>query len=247
MPGFLPRCFIALAVTSLILAPASGKAGFEEGITAARDGAFETALRELSPLAESGHAEAQYVIGQMYYFGRGKPQSLEKAAQFFTRAAKGGWAAAQHDLAVMYLQGQGVRKNAVQSYLWFNSAAKQDYPNADRRRNQVGNRLTPSQLAAAKGLGQGDKRAAFRSGSDLLDIDRSQQGYFLQGMADLLWETQLSLPSKDQFSWTATCLRNSTAGELVDMYTKYLKERPEEQSFAAAETFIVMMKKTCAD
>lgn len=237
---------VALAMCCLILAPSAARAGFDDGVMAARDGAFESALMEFRPLASNGHSEAQYILGQMYYFGRGVSRNREQAAHWFVKAAEGGWAAAQHDVAVMYLQGQGVEKNLVQAYLWFARAAKQDYPNANRRRKQIESRLNPNQLAAAKGLGKGDRRASFRSGGDLLVLDKSQQGYFLQGMADLLWETQLTLPKSDRFKWTAKCLRNSTSGELVNMFTNYLKERPEEHEFAAAETFIIMMKKSCS-
>jgi hypothetical protein len=245
MPRKLAKSVCALTAVLLTLAPVTSRAGFEDGLSAARDGAFETALLELRPLAMDGHVEAQYILGQMYYFGRGLPQRFDQAVEWFTRAAKQGSAAAQHDLGVMYLQGQGVPKNLVQSYRWFDRAAKQSYADADRRKEQVAKRLTPSQLAAAQGLGKGDRRASFRTGAEILDLDKSQQGLFIQGMADLLWETQLTLPERRRFAWVATCLRHSTAGELVDMYTNYLRERPAEQKYAAAETFIVMMKNSC--
>jgi len=246
MSRFRARVSAAAVVTGLLLAFQPADAGFEEGLMAAREGAFEAALQEFRPLANNGHNEAQYVLGQMYYFGQGVPKNFETSAKWFTRAADGGWAAAQHDLAVMYMQGQGIRENLVQAYLWFSRAAEQNFPDAKRRKAQIANRLTPSQLAAAKGLGKGEKRASFKSGAELLALDKSQQGYFIQGLADLLWETQLSLPKRDRFAWTATCLRNSSAGELVDMYTNYLRDHPEEQKFAAAETFIVMMENSCS-
>jgi TPR repeat protein len=242
----IPKSLFAAAfAVSLVFAASPAEADFEDGLTAARKGNFEQALDEFLPLAESGHGEAQYVLGQMYYFGQGVPQNFATAVEWFTRSAEGGWAAAQHDLGVMLLQGQGTKENLTQAYVWFSRAAEQNFPDAKRRMIKVANRLPPSQLAAAKGIGKGEKRSSFRSGAELLKLDQSQQGYFIQGMADLLWETQLSLPKSDQFEWTANCLRDSTAGQLVEMYTNYLKSHPEEQEFAAAETFIVMMKSSC--
>lgn len=237
--------FAAAFAIGLVFAAGPAGADFEDGLVAARKGAFEQALEEFLPLAKRGHSEAQYVLGQMYYFGQGVPQNFATSVQWFTRSAEGGWAAAQHDLAVMLQQGQGAKENLTQAYVWFGLAAEQNFPDARRRMNKVANRLTPGQLAAAKGIGKGEKRSSFRSGAELLKMDQAQQGYFIQGMADLLWETQLSLPKSDQFEWTANCLRDSTAGQLVEMYTNYLKSRPEEQEFAAAETFIVMMKSSC--
>lgn len=242
LPIFL---FAAAFAVSLVFAACPAEADFEGGLMAARKGAFEQALEEFLPLAKGGHSEAQYVLGQMYYFGQGVPQNYTTSVEWFTRSAEGGWAAAQHDLAVMVLQGQGTKESLTQAYVWFSLAAEQNFPDAKRRMNKVANRLTPSQLAAAKGVGKGEKRSSFRSGAELLKMDQSQQGYFIQGMADLLWETQLSLPKSDRFEWTANCLRDSTAGQLVEMYTNYLKSHPGEQEFAAAETFIVMMKNSC--
>ncbi len=41
-------------------------ADFDKGVDAYKSGDFATALREWRPLAEQGHADAQYSLGLMY-------------------------------------------------------------------------------------------------------------------------------------------------------------------------------------
>ncbi len=46
-------------------------AGFQEGVDAYERGDYDTALKEFRPLAEQGHASAQFNLGIMYYKGQG--------------------------------------------------------------------------------------------------------------------------------------------------------------------------------
>ncbi len=63
---------VALILSLLLAAPAA--AGFEEGVAALNGGDFATGMRELRPLAEGGHADAQYVLGEIYRWGLGVPR-----------------------------------------------------------------------------------------------------------------------------------------------------------------------------
>ncbi len=207
---------------------------------------FENATRWFKDAVESGgHAAAQYRLGQMQYFGHGVKRSPTQAAALFLKAAEGGEPGAQYDIGVMYMTGEGVEKNLIQAYLWFSKAAEKGYPAAKKRRDQASARLTPQALAAAKRVGKGDPRASFRSGQEYMALNQAQKGYFIQGMADMLWETQQYLPEDKRFAWTRSCLRTSTASQMVIMLTDHLSQRPEEQRYAAAETFLKVMQETC--
>ncbi len=46
-------------------------ADFQAGVEAAKRGDYDTPLKELQPLAEQGHTEAQFNLGLMYYKGLG--------------------------------------------------------------------------------------------------------------------------------------------------------------------------------
>ena len=65
-----------LCLTIAVLLGSVGEvwsADFQKGLTAYRSGDFATALREWKPLAEQGHARAQFYLGVMYEKGRGVP------------------------------------------------------------------------------------------------------------------------------------------------------------------------------
>jgi uncharacterized protein len=77
-------------------------------------------IRSLKPLAEQGHAYAQYHLGRMYKYGQGVPQDYKEAVKWYRLSAEQGDASAQYNLGVMYEDGQGVPrdyKEAVRLYL----------------------------------------------------------------------------------------------------------------------------------
>jgi len=86
----------------------------------------DAALREWLPLAEQGHAQAQYLIGVMYYKGRGVTRDYETAMKWTSRAAEKGLAKAQYNLGVMYIWKGGLRRNLVPAHMWINIAAASD-------------------------------------------------------------------------------------------------------------------------
>ena len=59
-----------LLLTLLVGTPAFS-ADYQKGLTAARSGDFATALREWTPLAKQGYANAQGNLGASYAFGKG--------------------------------------------------------------------------------------------------------------------------------------------------------------------------------
>ena len=76
----------------------SWSADFQKGMDAAQTGDFATALREWKPLAEQGHANAQFNLGMMYTIGRGVPQDDKTAAKWYRLAAEQGHADAKERL-----------------------------------------------------------------------------------------------------------------------------------------------------
>ena len=103
----------------------SAYADFNKGQAAYDRGDYATALREWKPLAEQGHAEAQFSLGRMYANGQGVPQDDKAAAQWYTRAAEQGNADAQLNLAWMYQNGRGVPRDDKAAAQWYRLAAEQ--------------------------------------------------------------------------------------------------------------------------
>ena len=90
-------------------------AGFAEGVAAYKQEGFATALHELLPLAQHGHAAAQFYLGMMSIKGWGVPQDAAAAAHWSQRAATQGVAEAQYNLGMMYVRGEGVPQDLVEA------------------------------------------------------------------------------------------------------------------------------------
>ncbi len=128
-------------------------ADYEKGLAAANSGDFETALREMKPLAEMGHAGAQFNLGIMYNNGFGVVQDDKRAAGWFTLAAEQGDANAQWTLGMMYANGkEGVIKDYVYAHMWFNVVASNRSESAGELRDLVAKRMSPAEISAAQDL-----------------------------------------------------------------------------------------------
>ena len=118
---------ISLAAIGLILASLAGsKLALSDGAAglAAYDrGDYATALKEFTPLAESGVPTAQAALGAMYMDGLGVPRNIPEALRWLGLAADQGMAAAQLRLGTLYLLGDGVAPDSVKASQWFKAAA----------------------------------------------------------------------------------------------------------------------------
>ncbi len=151
----MKRLVLTIAILIGLAAPAW--AGFAEGVAAYKRGDYETALRELRPLANQGNAEAQFNLGVMYDKGEGVPQDDTEAVKWYRKAAEQGYAEAQYSLGLMYVKGWGVPQGHVRTHMWFNLAASRLPPGEDRDtsaklRDNLAVKMTPAQIAEAQRL-----------------------------------------------------------------------------------------------
>lgn len=86
---------------------------------------YEAAIRIYLPLAEKGRGDAQYMVGLMHQHGRGVPQDLTKAAEWYAKASDQGISEAQNNLGVLYRDGRGVQKDPGKAFELFRKAALQ--------------------------------------------------------------------------------------------------------------------------
>ena len=75
------------------------------GIAAFEAKEFAKAFKFLSPLAETGNAQAQYRLAIMYQNGLGHVRNDMMALKWMRAAAEQGDALAQHGLGFMFLLG----------------------------------------------------------------------------------------------------------------------------------------------
>ena len=84
---------LAICLTLAVLLGGLGCSGggdYEKGVAAYNRDDFATALREWTPLAEQGDADAQYNLGVMYRKGHGVPQDKVYAHIWYNIAATSG-------------------------------------------------------------------------------------------------------------------------------------------------------------
>ena len=119
---------------------------------------YATAVAIWRPLAEQGNAEAQTLLGAMYWSGDGLQRNHAEAAKWYLRAAQQGYARAQNDIGFMYGFGEGIPpRDDVQAYKWISlaithyTAKNQDrLDQAVKDRATLKARMTPAQLAQAE-------------------------------------------------------------------------------------------------
>ena len=108
----------------------SAQAGFPEGASAYNARNYTQAMREIVPLARAGHAEAQHLLGLMYYMGRGVARDYKQALQWHLKAAQQGKADAQYVVGAMYYTGNAVPQDQKHAVTWFRKAAEQGHGEA---------------------------------------------------------------------------------------------------------------------
>src|SRR3954463_7238552 len=115
-----------IAATALALGlQASAHAGLTEGANAYNARNYALALKEITPLAKAGNADAQHLLGLMYYMGRGVPRDYKQAFTWHHKAALQGKADAQYVVGAMYYTGNAVPQDQKQAVAWFRKAAEQ--------------------------------------------------------------------------------------------------------------------------
>ncbi len=80
----------AFSVLILFLVSAAEAQDLKKGLKAYKRGDYATALQEWRPLAEAGHAGAQYNLGFNYVQGKGVAKDLVQAYFWFELAARQG-------------------------------------------------------------------------------------------------------------------------------------------------------------
>lgn len=108
----------------------SAMAGFAEGASAYNARNYPLALKEITPLAKAGHADAQHLLGLMYYMGRGVPCDYKQAMAWHRKAALQGKADAQYVVGAMYYTGNSVPQDQKVAVSWFRKAAEQGHAEA---------------------------------------------------------------------------------------------------------------------
>ena len=143
---------LPILILTLLVANPALSADFQKGLTAAQSGDYATALREWTPLAKQGNANAQFNLGLMYEKGQGVPQDYKTAVKWYRLAAEQGHANAQSNLGVKYAFGVGVLKDYVYAHMWGNIAATNGNKMGAKLRDDFEKKMTPADISTAQKL-----------------------------------------------------------------------------------------------
>jgi len=116
------RAAAALVLLAALALTEPGIAGpFEDGLTAYDQGKPDIAFKLWLPLAEQGHAAAQFNVAAMYEHGSGVAQDSAQAARWYLEAAKQGDADAQYKVGMLYETGAGIAKDLAEARKWYDA------------------------------------------------------------------------------------------------------------------------------
>ncbi|MGZ3607361.1 MAG: tetratricopeptide repeat protein [Syntrophales bacterium] len=99
---------------------------FQDGLKAYVLKDYATAFKKLQPLAASGNAKSQHMLGELYIV----TQDYRQAADWMRKAAEQGDDEAQTNMSDMYCSGLGVTQDYQQAEYRFRKAVEQGYARA---------------------------------------------------------------------------------------------------------------------
>lgn len=97
------RKIVSAVALLLVAVPVFAADGFEDGLRYYVSGKTDSALAVWRPLAEGGHANAQFHLGNMYDKGEGVAQNTNEAMKWYSLAASQGHQTASYRVHVMEL------------------------------------------------------------------------------------------------------------------------------------------------
>jgi TPR repeat protein len=161
----MPKTISTLLVILLLMAkPSLAIAGpWEDGYAAYQRKDYTLAVEKWRLLAQTGKAEAQSLLGLMYFFGQGVKQDYPQAITWLRLAAAQGEAKAQFKLGAMHENGQGFSKDNMRAATWYTMAAEQGHPQASDALKLVSTGLTAKELALASRLAQTCIKRAYKA------------------------------------------------------------------------------------
>ena len=125
---------------------------FQEGLDAIHETNYKKALRKLLPLAESGHAAAQYNIGVMHEWGNGVPQDNSQALKWYKRSAELFHKDAQNNLGALYSKGEGTEQSFVEALKWFLISAENGSEGGQKNISILEKRMNYEKISQAQKL-----------------------------------------------------------------------------------------------
>lgn len=162
-------------------APALAQTSFTDGYNAYKAGEKKKALAIWLKEADNGHADAQWVVGNMFVSGEGMERAdPETAAFYYRKSAAQGHLEAQVSLATLYRLGKGVNRDFAVAAKWLYKAAEAGHPVAQTDLGDIFYNGENGEVAQNRAHAFDWYRLAARSGVALAQFRLAQM--YLQGI-----------------------------------------------------------------
>lgn len=114
-------------ITTVVLSMAQAQ-DYNDGLMAASEGDYNTAVMKWKPLAEKNDPMAQFNLALMYHRGLGVQMDEEKAVNLYKQSANNGYRLAQEFLAAAYHEGWfGLPQDRVKADYWLSRSEENDF------------------------------------------------------------------------------------------------------------------------
>jgi TPR repeat protein len=144
------RKVASIIIASALLTAQPAFAGLEEGRDFMEANDFNAAMQEFLPLARSGNADAEELIGVMYALGLGVERDDERAFEWYLRSSLKGHPGAQSGIGWYYEVGRGMpAPDLVRAYTWYVLSAIGGDPDAAISQEEVVKKMTKEQIDKA--------------------------------------------------------------------------------------------------
>jgi TPR repeat protein len=147
---------VALGAALTFVGTAPAAADYDSAIRDYEANRHAAAIAEFQRLAQRGHGAAEFMIGVMYFSGRGVEKHVGDAATWFHKAAMQGYPPAQLAYGSLHLRGVGLTPDPVAAYMWLALAANSGVPGlalqAATLRDDAAKALKPAELERARRL-----------------------------------------------------------------------------------------------
>lgn len=124
--GRMMRLAISLSAGLLAIGAMPAHADVKDGVDAWSRGDYDTAVAQWQGPAAKGDPDAMFNMGQAYKLGRGVPQNLAKAEDFYRRAAQKGHIRAADNYGVLLFQSH----RQAEALPWLSASAERGEPRA---------------------------------------------------------------------------------------------------------------------
>jgi TPR repeat protein len=141
---------LLILVLAVMFSSVARAGDYDDGAKAYQKRDYVTALTLFFPLADQGHATAQFNLGVMHENGIGVIKDFKKSVGWYRLAAEQGYVKAQFNLALMYEGGKWVKQDYVLAHMWYNLAAGKGDKSGTNNRDIVASQMTPVQIAEAQ-------------------------------------------------------------------------------------------------